>query len=448
MRDIKIVDAARFKTNSPATANMPDADWHLNFAELMEQFRRLGAHALAKNGAPDLLKLADTITRRQKSLFGQRELDATIPCQLKEMLHEFAAFSAPNSRDQTVVDCALHQMDALPGCVQAYLSALGATAWELYEIVAINPRPRAQPGEKPHATLELRRLYDDASIMVAGLESSVPARLGDVAGWRIFDADGFMAASKPLPVPAGAVAPILSQLNLEFSKWTRANRRSRSSRRCELRRDYMRARGNFLLLNHCIRAMSPRLCVQVEPPAIESVDTHASQTLVSPSETDLPGDCWRRLGQAFSVLEVSAAGQSGIEFPHRFEVVDDQILSLEAAADSWVATLFDSLSAYNHWRSVQRTLARPKSPADTYPQRVPATPQLRSWRARSEQLGARDIRFLQNLHLKPLTDGAALGVRLDADWRWHDLDHGAIDRLIEALHIAAKQLRTGEGLAA
>lgn len=427
MRDFETTNASKFEALQLPIANMPDVYWHLNFAELMEQFRRLGARALKRNPCPSLARMPTaTIREIQRGPVPRGSGEAGL-LRLQASVHEFAAFAVANSRGHSLMDCALLQSDALPGEVQAYLPALAASAWELYEVVGL-PSPGA-----PHR-VELRRLCDEAFVEVTALESDSSPQIGEIAAWRVFDAGGFLAAPRALQLPKDSVATILSQLSLEASGW---------GNQPQARRDYMRERGELLLINHCIRSMRHRHCETREPAPSRKVDA-----LVSPSESDLPSDCWRRLAQAFSVLEVSAASRPGVAFPFPFAVGDGQVLCLEEAGESWVATLFDSARAHKQWSAVQQSLARTTHTKDAAGRPLRAVPQLRCWRARAEELSDLDIDFLRSLRLKPLRNGAALAVHLDADWRWHDLDPRRIDRLIDALHVASKQLRTGEGLAA
>jgi|GEM_PF-6848450 len=440
MRDIETLSASKFEAPHRPLASTPDASWHLNFCEIMAQFRRLGARALARQGASNLVRMPPAKIRQIECARDTWHADAPNLLRLGASQHEFAAFAIRNSRGQTLVECALHEADALPPEVRAYLPALAESTWELYEVMERKPALGFHHGDGPQPVVRLRRLYDDAFFDVHALESGACPQLGEVGGWRIFDAGGFLAAPRALPIPRDIVVSILSQLNLEASKW------SREAGGCKrpARHAYMRARGNLLMLNHCVRSAKHRLCdkdayVICEPASYPAGHQRAGG-LVSPAESDLPADYWRRLAQAFSVLEISASGRPKIVYPHPFAVSGGQILCLEEAAGAWMATLFESASAHQEWTRVQQSLT------GSIPTRAVA--HLRCWRAHADDLGDRDIEFLRALHLKPRQNGVALGVRLSADWSWQDLDPNSMNQLIDALHTASKQLRTGEGLAA
>lgn len=436
MHDIQTLSASKYQAPHRPLASMPGASWHLTFTEIMAQFRRLGARALARQRQSQLVRMPPAKIRQTKCAQDAQPADATRLSRLRASQHEFAAFAVANARGQTLVECALHEAEALPRQVRAYLPALAESTWELYEVVARVPAPAdgAAPG------VRLRRLNDDALFDVLGLERGACPHVGEVAGWRVFDAGGFLAAPHALPIPRDEVVSILSQLNLEASKWSGETDGVASAGR----QAYMRARGNLLMLNHCVRSARHRLydtdAYRLGAPTDTCDAPQYADGLVSPAESDLPADDWRRLAQAFSVLEISATGRPKLASPHLFSVGGGQVLWLEQAAGAWVATLFESASAQQQWSRVQQALTGICPPR--------AVEQLRCWRARADELGERDLEFLRALRLKPRQHGVALAVRLCADWSWRDLDPDRMSQLIDALHTAAKQLRTGEGLAA
>lgn len=342
-----------------------------------------------------------------------RQLARAVPSEgLICRVYEFAAFYIPGATGRVAVE----EMVGGRECERSFRAGLARSRWELCELMSVETRDAGAPAA------QLRRVLDDSSVYVDYLVGDISASVGELSMWRVVECEGQLYGLAPLKLPRRGIDGLIYWLAGE-----------REAERALMGVDPQAARAarqrvEALLLTHAIRASG----------RVEIGEAHAlaggrsRETLVSPSEASLPADVWRRLGQAFSLLEVCAEYRMDFEAPRALEVLEEQQLHLDKTGGALVATLFRSAAEYRRWVAKNER----------------SSPFIRAWRAAPGELCAQDLEFMEALGFRAFEKGAALAARLAEDWRWDDLKLEQFNRLIEALHQAARQLREGRGLAA
>ncbi len=366
----------------------------------MTELRRLARKLVALRDDGELVALLEA---------ARGSTPDAVSAGLVEHLWEFAAFHMPGPSGRTLAECALRAAVHLPEEVRAWLGELVGSYWEVFEVV----------GEADGGGVRLRRLCDDAVVELAAVEREQPFIRGSAVAVRLFDAGGFGAAPVALMLEPAGLAGLVSRLELEWS-----------AEGFESRADFMRVRGSAVILRHMIACHKRRVLdgrTMLEPQ-------------VSLVESEAGVEAWRRLDEAFSVVEQAAAALGRSTEPLVLELPGERVFCLEKACGSLAATLFASPDAHAAWEQLRLGESAPAQAAHTAFRRI--------WRARDEELFPEDVELLETAGLEPCRDGAAVAIRLGEDGLWHDVDPAGLDELVEVCRLAALRLSAHEELAA
>ncbi|MFW6057660.1 MAG: hypothetical protein ACOC9W_02280 [Persicimonas sp.] len=374
--------------------------WRRRLGELMAELRRLAKKLVARGDKSELVALLEA---------ARGATPDAVSAGLVEHLWEFAAFHMPGPSGRTLAECALRAAVHLPAEQRAWLGELVGSFWEIFEVV----------GEADGGGVRLRRLCDDGVVELAAVERAQPFIRGSAVAVRLFDAGGFWAAPVALMLEPAGLSGLVSRLELEFGAGSFGTRAG-----------FMRARGSALILGHLIACYKRRVLegrTMVEPQ-------------VSLVESQVGAADWRRLDDAFSLVEQAAGALGRSTEPLVLELPGERVFCLEKDCGSLAATLFDSPDAHAAWEQIRCGQPSPTQAAHAAFMRI--------WRARDDELFPEDVELLEAAGLDPCRDGAAVAIRLGEDGLWHDVSGASIDEIVEVCRLAALRLRAREELAA
>jgi hypothetical protein len=389
MTHIPSIQLIRLLNPPPGHDEASFAKWQSQFGDLMAELKHTARSIVARTQNPTVLDLLDAVQacRADPIAFG-----------LVEHLFEFTAFHVAGRSGHTVAESAVQVSELLPEELRGYLASLAASHWDLYEVTGLSEG----------GAILLRRLHDDEIVELDALEMPQAFVTGTVQAVRIFDAGGFTAAPVALVLEQEAIAGLVSRMELE------------QPGPFDTRAEYMRRRGSALILRHALKRHIRRLAERRLMP----------EPSVSLVESSLPRDEWRRLAQAFSLLEAAVGDRLSSLSPLVLTLSGSQVMRLVQNGRSMAMMLFESDEAQDAWVESGQ-----------------ATAFVRVWRAQAEDLFPEDVELLEGLGLTPVDDGAVVAVRL-AEGVWEDVDVGDVEGLIDACRWAAVRVHADGELAA